>query len=174
MRDARLIYRFDDSYELYEHLMDRMEQLEDKWVTVITSSQTAKDLMFYCMDDDYKVELVDINDWDYNDLYIVSIDDEAVSVEPAKRKDKYLWSDGEIFVDCSAEHSDEYIKAMTERFGRDFEAEYLYVGEEDDVKIFEYENEYDNGRTYASISVSSNVKDYVKVIGDFFEDYFCN
>jgi len=172
-KNRDVIY-FSDSYDLHEFLMEKMEDTEEPWITVITSSDTAKDLMYYCMECDYKVEYVDINDWEYDDLYIVSIDNEAVSVEPANRKGTYLWSDGEIFVDCSLEQSDAYIKAMIDRFGDDFEATYVCVGEYEYGKVFEYENSYEDDKTYASISVSSNVKDYVDVVREFFEDYFCN
>lgn len=165
---------FSDTTEFLDYIMDEMSELNDSWVSVVTDSDTAKELLFECMNEGYNVEFVDINDWEYDDLYYVTIDNETVAVEQAKLDDVYLSTDGEVYVDCSAEHSNEYISNMKKRFGDELEMHYVGIGGEDDIKVYEYENHYEDNNVYAEITVASNVKDYVNMVREFFEDYFCN
>lgn len=165
---------FSDVSEFLDFILDQMSELDEGWVSVVTSSDTAKELLFECMKEGYNVEFVDINDWEYDDLYYVTIDEDTVSVEQAKSYDTYLLTDSITYVDRCAEYSDEYIKCMKEKLGDDFEMHSVGIGEEDDTKIYEYENRYEDNNVYAEIIVSSNVKDYVNMVREFFEDYFCN
>lgn len=165
---------FADASEFIDYINDEMLEHEKDWVSVVTNSDTAKELLFECMNEGYNIEFVDINDWEYDDLYYVTIDSETVAVEQAKLDNVYLSTDGEVYVDCSAEHSNEYISNMKKRFGDELEMHYVGIGGEDDIKVYEYENHYEDNNVYAEITVASNVKDYVNMVREFFEDYFCN
>ena len=165
---------FNDVSEFLDFALAEMSELDEGWLSVVTNSDTAKELLFECMKEGYNVEYVDINDWEYDDLYYVTIDNDSISVEQAKPNDTYLYTDSVAYVDCCTEQSAEYIKSMKRKFGDEFRMFYVSIGEEDDEKIYEYENRYEDGQVYAEIIVSSNVKDYVNMVREFFEDYFCN
>jgi hypothetical protein len=37
---------------------------------------------------------------------------------------------------------------------------------------YDYKNEFDDGNRHAEVTISSNVKDFVDIMSQFFEDYF--
>lgn len=166
------MYQVGDVDDLYWLIMEVVGDLEE--VAVFTDYDTARDLLTQALFEDLNVGLIEIDNVDYTGEYIVTFVKDGSRVEINVECGQLVFGeyiypgpDALTLIDYNLESKDEYIK------GDDFLSRYeFFVIGEIKPQIYDYQNRFENDNQYAEISVSSNVKDFVNVIGQFFEDYF--
>ena len=114
--DGRDVFQAQDIEDLYWMLTDVAENLGE--IAVVTNYETAKELFLEAMTNDDKLGYVKIDQYDYDDMYLVTFDYDdnelTVGVEFATPDGKkYLYGDCLTFVDYNWGGKCQYINDVT-------------------------------------------------------------
>lgn len=172
--EGRDVFQALDIEDLYWLLTDVAENLGG--IAVITDYETAKELLFEGMNNDDKLGYIEIDQYDYDDAYLVTFDYDdgelTIGAEFATFDGKkYLHGDCLTFVDYNWDGKCKFISDMTKE-RPDFEYELFVVGDLPKPKEYSYANEVHKDGKDASILIQSNVEDFVNIISEMFKDYF--
>lgn len=189
-----LVYA-EDNEELFYKIMDMVNDDEDGFgINVVADAETVKELLYYAINEEHKIATVEINAYDYDGPYIFSIswnddcENFEVDVETARLSDGYYKAcAGLTLVQCNLPERCEYVQDVTENkyvtwdiqmfgVGDMIHEDYIQFGDEDDEdgdEMYTYANEYkDKDGVAGMIFVSSNLKEFVNMVKDEFEDVF--
>ena len=171
------MYQACDVDEFFWLMMEVLDELGE--VAMITDADTAQELLSYALDKDAKIGIVSIDTKDYDDAYTVifsnSDDGFEVWIDPAMGDDGTYRAAGYLtFIDYNLPDKCKYIQDVTNNpFVPELEYEFFVIGEVKGEDFeYDYKNEFDDGNRHAEVTISSNVKDFVDIMSQFFEDYF--
>ena len=170
MTKNKNVYVADDYDDLFVYLVSMVNDEED--VTAVVEYDAAVKLLALALKEDFHVEFIEIDTFDYDDLYFVSLykshDAYMVSVEKAfnVEGDSYLWTESNNFLDYNSDYADEFAAQYKDDFT------YFSVGPVKDKKTFTYANSYSGGSKIGDIFVESNDPDFVEAVKRFFEMYY--
>lgn len=156
-------------------------------ISVVADEEIAKKLLYHAInDDDYNIGTIDLNRYNYDDAYIVTLNSDAdreLTIEKAKGESgNYLATCAVTFIQNNLPCKEKYIEDVSKnKYVNDFEPLLFSIGEPQQEKSrkpeklnhkFEYANRYEDDKRFGEIYVTSNIADLVDLISTFFEEYF--
>lgn len=166
------MYQVGDVDDLYWLIMEVVGDLEE--VALFTDYDTARELLTQALFEDLNVGQIEIDNVAYKDEYLVTFIKDGtrveINVEPGRTvSGEYVYPGSEVLalIDYNLPSKDKYIRGDNLLFHYEF-----FVIGEIKHQIVDYRNRFEDDNRYAEISVSSNIEDFVNVVGQFFEDYF--
>ena len=170
--------QFKEVDKLFGFLIDAIG--ESGSVSVIVDYDTAKELLFYALDENFKLGIIDIDTYEYDNAYIATFTDDddnnvKVCVEKAmNNRGFYVGGADDMYIDYNLPCRKEYVATIASNPFYDTEVKYFILGENMKVgnEKYDYHNKFENGNRFADITISSNIKDFVDILRDFVENYF--
>ena len=172
-----------DTEELLEMITDILEDSDLEAVSVIADEDVTKELLYHAVNDDYEIDMIDLDRYEYDDAYITTINkDHEFSIEKAlSQKDIYLATDDFTLIQFDLPCKCDYIEdVMNNKYIEGFDPEFFIIGEfveegdcDEEEGYYTYANDYDDEDSHCEIFVSSTEKDFVDVIKDLFEEVYC-
>lgn len=148
-------------------------------MAVVADANLTKKLLYLAVNNEYEVGMVELHPEDYYDMgYMTTIswngDDYEVTIEQAYGSTAFLAAGYPTFVQDDWEYKCEYINDVLRNKYVDATLDLFVIGTPRNSVLHTYANEYDNGDSKATVFVESNIKDFVDIVKDTFEDIFLN
>ena len=182
--DSLDFIRVQNVEKIFDFLKELITNSDFKNVAVVGDEGLTKSLLYHAVNNDCEIDSVTLNPYEYDHGYITTISRDdcgfKVDVEQAYYG-VFISCDYPVFIQHDWEYKCEYIYDV-------MHSKYVYpdlyillIGDEalpdkedDDGKMFSYANDYDDGEERAIVFVESNIKDFVDLVRNDFEEIFCN
>ena len=174
----------EDSEDLFDLLMMIMDDEDLESVCVIADEENTKELLYHAINDEYEIGSIELETYDYDGPFIVTIsweeDNYEITVEKARNENgKYLACISKTYVQSDIPEKCDYINDVIHNKFIDPDLAFVEIGsdnsecdEDEPTGVYTYANEYKGDGVYGQIYVSSNLKDFVESVKADFEDIF--
>lgn len=160
-----------------EFITENITENECDGVAIVADENLTRELLYLAVNNKYEIGMVELHTKDCYDMgYITTIswcgDNFEITIETAYGSSAFLASDFPTFVQDNWEYKCEYINDVKHNKYLDPDLELFMIGDYEDYTLYSYANEYNNGNSKATVFVESNIKDFVDIVRDTFEDIF--
>ena len=171
--------------------MEFLTETEMECVAVVGDEALTKELLYHAINNEYEIDAVTLNPYDYDRGYITTIswngDNYEVTVEEAycEETDTFLVCSCPVFLQIDFEWKCEYIADVTHNKYVDADLQLVIVedmmefeiddeseDDEEDFSHYSFANSYNDGEEWATVFVESNIKDFVDLVRDDYESVF--
>ena len=174
--------------DLIDVLMDVMSNGENG-VSIVADQDNTKELMYYAINGEYNIGSIELNSYEYDGPYITTIiwddDNYEITIERAYISEDcgFIASGYKTYIQYDLVEKCEYIDDVINNeykyvdgdlaifgFGENCDSE--DESDDDEHGLYTYANEYKIDGVFGQIFVSSNLKDFVEMVKDDFENVF--
>ena len=173
-----------DEDELLNFVMDFLAETECENVVIVADEDLTKKLMYLAINNEYDIDSVVLNPYEYDKGYITTIswngENYEICVEEAYGDDCFLASGFFTLIQNDFKYKCEYINDVLNNKFVSPDLTIFVIGavplyddeEEAEKKLYSYANKYEEDGNYTTVFVESNMKDFVDIIKTDFEEIF--
>lgn len=143
-----------DAEDLLTEVTDIAQDLELDCISIIADEDTAKEVLYYAINDDiYNIESIDLDRYGYDDAYIITINNHdncyGLNIDKALgEKGIYLATDTITFIQFDLPCKCQYIEdVMNNKYISDFDPQFFIVGELTESDQDDHEDHEDNKKS---------------------------